>query len=79
MSAKAIEQMTPAILNYVVAEKWAEASAEDLKAATNWLAQALNGNFASLTRTWFVLDEHTKNMIKNWRRLYRIFHQYRQK
>jgi hypothetical protein len=32
---------------------------------TNGLAQALNGNFASLTRTGFVLDETTKNLIKN--------------
>jgi hypothetical protein len=32
---------------------------------TNGLAQALQGNFASLTRTGFVLDETTKNLIKN--------------
>lgn len=32
---------------------------------TNGLAQALNGNFASLTRSGFVLDEHTKKLIKN--------------
>jgi hypothetical protein len=31
---------------------------------TNGLAQALNGNFASLTRTGFVLDEFTKKTIK---------------
>jgi hypothetical protein len=32
---------------------------------TNGLAQALNGNFTSLTKTGFVLDENTKNTIKN--------------
>jgi hypothetical protein len=32
---------------------------------TNGLAQALNGNFASLTKTGFVLDEVTKDLIKN--------------
>jgi anthranilate phosphoribosyltransferase len=32
---------------------------------TNGLAQALNGNFASLTKSGFVLDEHTKSLIKN--------------
>lgn len=32
---------------------------------TNGLAQALNGNFASLTKSGFVLDENTKNLIKN--------------
>jgi hypothetical protein len=32
---------------------------------TNGLAQALNGNFASLTKSGFVLDKHTKELIKN--------------
>jgi hypothetical protein len=60
-----IQALTPAILDYVVAEKGATASAADFKSMTNGLAQALNGNFASLTRTGFVLDETTKNLIKN--------------
>jgi hypothetical protein len=60
-----IKALTPAILDYVVAEKGATASASEFKSMTNGLAQALNGNFASLTRTGFVLDETTKNLIKN--------------
>jgi hypothetical protein len=60
-----IKALTPAILDYVVAEKGATASAAEFKSMTNGLAQALNGNFASLTRTGFVLDETTKNLIKN--------------
>ena len=32
---------------------------------TNALAQALQGNFAALTKSGFVLDENTKNLIKN--------------
>jgi hypothetical protein len=60
-----IKTLTPAILDYVTAEKGATASASDFKSMTNGLAQALNGNFASLTRTGFVLDEVTKNTIKN--------------
>jgi hypothetical protein len=60
-----IKALTPAILDYVVAEKGAAASASEFKSMTNGLAQALNGNFASLTRTGFVLDETTKNLIKN--------------
>ena len=58
-----ISKLTPAILDYVTAEKGASASASDFKAMTNGLAQALNGNFASLTRTGFVLDEVTKKTI----------------
>ena len=60
-----IKALTPAILDYVVAEKGAAASASEFKSMTNGLAQALNGNFTSLTRTGFVLDETTKNLIKN--------------
>jgi hypothetical protein len=60
-----IKALTPAILDYVTAEKGAAASASDFKSMTNGLAQALNGNFTSLTRTGFVLDDVTKNLIKN--------------
>ena len=59
-----IKTLTPAILDYVTAEKGATASASDFKSMTNGLAQALNGNFTSLTRTGFVLDEFTKKTIK---------------
>lgn len=65
LQASTIEKLTPAILDYVIAEKGANASAEEFRQMTNGLAQALNGNFASLTRSGFVLDEHTKKLIKN--------------
>lgn len=65
LQADTIEKLTPAILDYVIAEKGAHASADDFRSMTNWLAQALNGNFASLTKSGFVLDEHTKKLIKN--------------
>lgn len=65
LSTETIQKLTPAILDYVIAEKWANASSEEFRQMTNGLAQALNGNFASLTRSWFVLDEHTKKLIKN--------------
>jgi hypothetical protein len=60
---KTINTLTPAILDYVTAEKGAGASADQFKQMTNGLAQALNGNFGSLTRTGFVLDDNTKKMI----------------
>ena len=65
LQVSTIKALTPAILDYVTAEKGATASAADFKAMTNGLAQALNGNFASLTKTGFVLDDVTKNIIKN--------------
>jgi hypothetical protein len=65
LQATTIERLTPAILDYVTAEKGATASAEDFKSMTNGLAQALQGNFASLTKTGFVLDEATKKTIKS--------------
>jgi hypothetical protein len=65
LQAKTINTLTPAILDYVVAEKGATASSEDYKQMTNGLAQALNGNFGALTRVGFVLDEDTKKKIAN--------------
>jgi hypothetical protein len=65
LKAGTIAKLTPAILDYVIAEKGATASTDDFKSMTNGLAQALQGNFASLTRTGFVLDEATKATIKN--------------
>jgi len=65
MSAETIKTLTPAIVDYVIAEKGAAASASDFQSAANGLAQALQGNFASLSRTGFVLDEVTKELITN--------------
>lgn len=66
LSVDTIKTLTPAVLDYATAEKWAAVSADELQSLTNWLAQALQGNFGSLTRVWFVLDENTKKMISNW-------------
>lgn len=63
LSAAAIGKLTPAILDYVTAEKGAAASSDDYKQMTNSLAQALQGNFTSLTKVGFVLDEATKKQI----------------
>src|SRR3990167_216414 len=65
LEVESIQRLTPAILDYVVAEKGAGASTEDLKQLSNGLAQALQGNFTSLTQTGFVLDEATRELIKN--------------
>ena len=66
LSADNIERLLPALENYVLWEKWLNATTEDAETLTRWLAQALNGNFASLTRAWRVLDEETKSLIANW-------------
>jgi hypothetical protein len=60
-----IQKLTPAITDYVIAEKGASATAEDFKSMTNGLAQALNGQFGALTRAGFVLDKNTKGLISN--------------
>lgn len=65
LQVSTIKTLTPAILDYVTAEKGATASTADFKSMTNGLAQALNGNFASLTRVGFVLDENTKKQIQS--------------
>jgi hypothetical protein len=63
LTGKTIKKLTPAIVDYVVAEKGATASTEDFKSMTNGLAQALQGNFASLTKSGFVLDKQTRKLI----------------
>jgi hypothetical protein len=65
LSAKAIEALTPAILDYVIAEKGATATAADFQSAATGLAGALQGQFGALSRVGFVLDDATKEMIKN--------------
>jgi hypothetical protein len=65
LQVSTIKALTPAILDYVTAEKGATATTADFKSMTNGLAQALNGNFTSLTRVGFVLDENTKKQIKS--------------
>jgi hypothetical protein len=65
LTAGTIKTLTPAIIDYVTAEKGAAASADDFRSMTNGLAQALQGNFASLTKTGFVLDEATKKLISS--------------
>jgi len=63
LQGKTIETLTPAILDYVTAEKGATASTDDFRSMTNGLAQALNGNFASLTRQGFVLTDNQKKLL----------------
>jgi hypothetical protein len=65
LRANSIKSLTPAILNYVAAEKGANATQDEAQGLTNGLAQALQGKFASLTAVGFVLDENTKKMISN--------------
>ena len=58
-----IKTLTPAITDYVIAEKGATATSEEFKSMTNGLAKALNGQFDTLTKSGFVLDEQTKKLI----------------
>lgn len=66
LKTETIEKLIPSITDYVMAEKGASATTADFSQMTNSLAQALNGNFWSLTRIGFVLDDVTKEMIENW-------------
>ena len=63
LQGKTIKTLTPAILDYVTAEKGATASTDDFRSMTNGLAQALNGNFGSLTRQGFVLTDVQKKLL----------------
>lgn len=72
LSTEAIKKLTPAILDYTVAERGANATAEDAVSRANGLAQALQGNFASLTKVGFVLDKATKETIAHGTEMQRV-------
>lgn len=64
LSADAIKRLTPAFLDYLTAEKGVTASQEDAKSMATALAQALQGNYAALSKSGFILDEATKKTIE---------------
>src|SRR4051794_36980630 len=65
LEAGSIKKLTPAFLDMVVSERGVNATTDDMISFANSLGQALQGNFASLTKRGFVLDEDTKAMIEN--------------
>ena len=65
LSTDSIKTLTPALLDYLAAEKGSNATTEDAISITNGLAQAIQGNYSSLSRTGFILDEETKKTIEN--------------
>lgn len=65
LQAKSIETLTPALVDYIAAEKGLNASSSEGQAIANGFAQALQGKFQALTATGFVLDKETQEMIKN--------------
>jgi hypothetical protein len=66
LQASTISTLTPAILDYVLAEKGAAATSEDFKTMTNSLGAALQGQFGALTRANFRLDRKSKENGFNW-------------
>ena len=72
MSTDAISKLTNAFIDYVVAEKGATASSEEYRSMANGLAQALQWNYQSLTRTGFILDAETKSLIENWTEMEKV-------
>lgn len=65
LEAESIRNLTPAFLDMVVAERGVNATTDDMISFANGLGQALQGNFESLTKRGFILDDDTKAMIKN--------------
>lgn len=72
LSTDAIKRLTPAILDYTVAEQGANVTMDGAVARANSLAQALQGNFASLTKVGFVLDDATKKQIAHGNEMERV-------
>lgn len=65
LNTDTIKAMTPAILDMAVAEKGANVTAGDMIEYANAFGMAMEGNYASLTRRGFKIDEDTKKIIAN--------------
>jgi len=65
LSTDAIKTLTPALLDYLAAERGMNATKDDAIGLTNGLAQAIQGNYASLSKSGFILDDVTKKQIEN--------------
>jgi hypothetical protein len=65
LQADSIKKLTPAFLDMVVSERGVNATTDDMISFADSLGQALQGNFASLAKRGFVLDDNTKKMIEN--------------
>lgn len=71
MSAEAIQKILPAFDDYIAWEKWMNATTDDAIQLANGLAKALQGNFSSLTKAWWVIDEETASLLANWNEMER--------
>ena len=71
MSAEAIAKILPAFDDYIAWEKWMNATTDDAIQLANGLAKALQGNFSSLTKAWWVIDEETASLLANWNEMER--------
>jgi hypothetical protein len=65
LQTESIHKLIPSILDYAVAERGASVGSDELRSMTNGLAQALQGQYGTLTKAGFVLDEATKKLISN--------------
>lgn len=65
MTIEQIQALTPAMLDYVIAEKWATAWADEYKQAATEMSKALQGNFWALRMNWRVIDEETEALMKS--------------
>lgn len=64
LSTDTIKRMTPAITDMIVAEKGLNATTEDMISFGNAFGMAMEGNYASLTKRGFKIDEATKKIIE---------------
>jgi hypothetical protein len=64
LTTRAIGELTPALLDYAVAEYGASVSGEQLANVANGFGKALQGNTELLTKAGFKLTEHQKGVLE---------------
>lgn len=65
LTTESIQTLTPALLNMAVAERGVNVTSQDMISFAEGISQALQGNYQSLTRRGFALDDSTKKIIEN--------------
>lgn len=64
LTAESIRQVTPALMDMIVAEKGIYASSEDAKASAQGLGKAFQGQFDVLKKQGFIITQAQEKMIK---------------
>lgn len=65
LTTESISRLTPALLDMAVAERGVNVTQGDMISFAEGISKALQGNFESLEKRGFILDDNTKKILEN--------------